>query len=272
MEGGSEARRLRRQQALDLVAIAACETHVGSTAQEVERCVQEWGPRLVDPSYDVESFRRWIAKEYPRHEVALAAYSIGRYPVTNAEYAAFVQQAGVPRPESIERGEPASHPVWGVALPEARSFARWLGEQTGLPLRLPSEAEWEHAARGPAGHRYPYGDSFDPARANTLESGIGMTTPVDRYASGVSGFGLWDLAGNVEEWTDSLYEPYPGGERIEDDLSRLLGPRYPILRGGSFARGGDLSRCARRHGAHPAPEFRYTGFRLAMDGGRGAAR
>jgi formylglycine-generating enzyme required for sulfatase activity len=72
------------------------------------------------------------------------------------------------------------------------------------------------------------------------------------------------LAGNVEEWTGDTYRPYPGGKFVVDDIYLHLGPRYRVLRGGSFALGGDLARCARRHGPHPAPVFRYRGFRIVV--------
>jgi formylglycine-generating enzyme required for sulfatase activity len=88
---------------------------------------------------------------------------------------------------------------------------------------------------------------------------------VERYPNGASEFGIFDLAGNVEEWTADLYAPYPGGVFIHDDLSRCNGSLYRVLRGGSFARGGDLARCARRHGPFPAAVFRYRGFRIAVD-------
>jgi formylglycine-generating enzyme required for sulfatase activity len=132
------------------------------------------------------------------------------------------------------------------------------------PCRLPTESEWEYAARGVHGPEYPFGDEFDPSRCNTVESGIGHTTPVDRYGNGVSDWGIFDLPGNVEEWTSDLYAPYPGGEFVHDDLSEQTGGTYPVLRGGSFARGGDLARCARRHGPLPAASGRYRGFRVAV--------
>jgi formylglycine-generating enzyme required for sulfatase activity len=129
---------------------------------------------------------------------------------------------------------------------------------------LPTEAEWECAARGPSRSEYPFGDEFDPGKCNTIEAAIGGTTPVDRYPDGASAYGVFDLAGNVEEWTSSFNIPYPGGETVDDDLSRHLGPRYRVLRGGSFALGGDLGRCARRHGPHPGSPFRFRGFRVVV--------
>jgi formylglycine-generating enzyme required for sulfatase activity len=250
---------------VDLVPIPAGVFEMGSTAEEIEACVAAWGGQLVDPSYDVSRFRQWIRKEFPKHSVRVAAFSLGRFLVTNSEYRGFVDSTGHPPSESLLANEPGNHPVWGVTDEDAEAFLGWLSARSGLRCRLPTEAEWEYAARGRSGRQYPFGDQFDPARCNTFESGIGHTTPVDRYANGVSEFGIYDLAGNVEEWTADFYAPYPGGVFIDDDLVRVNGPRYRVLRGGSFVFGGDLARCARRHGPFPNPEFRYRGFRIAVD-------
>jgi len=245
-----------------MVRIPGGTLHMGSDMPEITACAAFWGERLVDATYDVERFRHWLMKEYPRHPVEVAPFSIGRYPVTNGEYRRFIGERGHQPPESLLRDDPADHPVWGVSHDEAVAYAAWFGARHGCEGRLPGEAEWEWAARGPSGREYPFGDQFDASRCNTLEAGIGRTTPVDRYPP--SEFGVFDLAGNVEEWTADVYAPYPGGRYIEDDLSLRLGRRYRVLRGGSFARGGDLARCARRHGPFPAPEFRFVGFRVVI--------
>ncbi|HTE84160.1 MAG TPA: SUMF1/EgtB/PvdO family nonheme iron enzyme, partial [Dehalococcoidia bacterium] len=187
----------------------------------------------------------------------------------NEEYERFARATRHPLPKSLCRSEPPDHPVWGVSYDDAQSFAGWFGGEIGRSCRLPTEGEWEYAARGRLPREYPFGELFDPACCNTIHSGIGRTTPVHRYANGVSEFGVYDLAGNVEEWTADYYAPYTGGTFVHDDLSRQLGKRYRVLRGGSFARGGDLARCARRHGPLPAPEFCYIGFRLVATSSEG---
>jgi formylglycine-generating enzyme required for sulfatase activity len=101
------------------------------------------------------------------------------------------------RPESMTARVPANHPVWGVSQEEARAYALWLSDATGRHFRLPNEEDWEHAARGPAGHEFPFGDTFDARCCNTAEAGIGHTTPVDRYASFASELGVIDLAGRT---------------------------------------------------------------------------
>ncbi len=112
------------------------------------------------------------------------------------------------------------------------AYAKWLAERTGQPWRLPSEAEWEKAARGTDGQIYPWGDTFDASRANTDEGKKGGTTPVGSYPSGASPFGALDMAGNVWEWTNTVYKPYPyvatdGRERLDSTENR-------VLRGGSW--------------------------------------
>jgi toxoflavin biosynthesis protein ToxD len=246
----------------DVIKVPAGILAMGSTQEEVEYCVTEWSHRLIDPTWS-SVFRDWISKEIPQHFVSVGALEVMRFPVRNSEYCEFLSVCkDSPMPESLAIGLPVDHPVWGVGLEQAQTFAVWRSERDGCEWRLPTEAEWEWIAAGPDNRHYPYGNDFDLNRANTTESGLKCTTPVDAYPQGASWCGVMDLAGNVEEWTSSRYAPYLGGVPIDDDLTRLVGPSYPILRGGSFELGGDLSRCKRRHGPHPGYRFRVTGFRL----------
>jgi formylglycine-generating enzyme required for sulfatase activity len=135
------------------------------------------------------------------------------------------------------------------------AYCDWLSRETGLRYRLPTEAEWEKAARGPDGRAHPWGDAFDPRRANTREAGIGETTPVGVFPEGASPYGALDMAGNVEECTGSLYRLYPGSPVQDPEEGSYL-----VTRGGCFALDGDLARCDRRHGLPFAPA---AGFRLA---------
>lgn len=248
----------------ELIAISGATFWMGSTQRQIDQAVAYWSSRLVDDRYTTAMLTCWLMKEYPAHQVALRPYSIGRFPITNSQYSVFALRMGEPMATSILLKEPDDHPVWGVGYRQAVNYCSWLSEISGVPYRLPSEAEWEFAARGPSGSEYPYGETFAAKRCNTLEGGIGHTTPVDRFADFPSEHGVVDLAGNVEEWTSDVYRRYPGGVEIKDDLARLAGGcDYHVLRGGSFARGGDLTRCARRHGPHTGPEHRYRGFRVA---------
>lgn len=152
------------------------------------------------------------------------------------------------------------HPVCGVSYEDATSFAEWFSGVMGIATRLPTEHEWEVAARGLDGRQYPWGDGFEPSRANTHEGRRENTTPVSTFQAGASIWGAMDMAGNVEEWTSSTYGPYRGGTPIHDDFG---GPGdYRVTRGGRFYSGADLARCARRHGAQPGARL---GFRLVIE-------
>jgi len=231
---------------------------IGLPADRVAAVVARWRHVGVE--------RPWIEKEVPAWPVHLDDFWLGRYPVTNLQYLFFLRatrRAG--RPGTWYLGaypwDRPSHPVSGVAAEDADEYAAWLSAQTGHPYRLPSEAEWEHAAHGFDGPEYPWGDEFDPARANTRESGIHTTTPVGVFPAGSGPFGHLDLAGNVEEYVASQYHPYPGGVPVDDHLTERLGS-YRVARGGSFARYGDLARTRRRHGAFPGPLY-PCGLRIA---------
>ena len=174
--------------------------------------------------------------ETPQHTVELLEYRIGRYPVTNLEYQAFVEASGQTPPEHWESGQMpeglSDHPVVNVSWEDAVAYCRWLSEQSGRTYRLPSEAEWEKAARGDDGRIYPWGNEWDASRANTGEAGPGNTTPVGQYSTvgGDSPYGLADMAGNVWEWTADWYQAYPESDYQSDEY----GEQYRVVRGGSF--------------------------------------
>lgn len=210
--------------------------------------------------------RSWIEKETPAHTVRLRDFWIGRYPVTNGEYRDFLDDTGHEiRPSTWLLGafpyDRGNHPVAGVRPEDADAYATWLSRRSGHPWRLPGEAEWEHAAKGPENREFPWGETFDPYAANTRETGLHITTPVGVFPTGRSPFGAFDMGGNVEEYVADTYAPYPGGPQVSDHLTETLGT-YRIARGGSFARFGDLTRTRRRHGAFPGPLY-PVGFRLA---------
>lgn len=131
----------------------------------------------------------------------LPEFFIDVRPVTNADYERFVADTGHPPPRHWTSGAPPlvlrDHPVVYVTWHDATEYASWAGK------RLPTAREWEKAARGPDGDTYPWGNEPTPAKCNSRESGVRSTTSVDRYHSGVSGYGVYDLCGNVWEWTSS---------------------------------------------------------------------
>ncbi len=241
-----------------MASVPASRVRLGLPPHEVDGVLQRWRHAGVE--------QEWIAKECPAHEVRVAAFRIALYPVTNAEYRRFLEETGATwLPTSWRFGgyppQFANHPVWTVPPQAADGYAAWLAGRTGRAFRLPTEAEWEYAASGGDGREFPWGERFGPDRANTVEHGPLTTTPIGVYPAGRSPFGVHDMAGNVEEYVADDYAPYPGGDRIDDDLARSLGG-YRIARGGSFTRFGDLCRCARRHGWYQRDIY-AMGFRLA---------
>ncbi|MCY4623757.1 MAG: SUMF1/EgtB/PvdO family nonheme iron enzyme [Chloroflexi bacterium] len=202
----------------------------------------------------------WILKETPNSEVYLPDFYIARTPITTQLWTEYAYQTGSTLQAiwAESTAEP-NHPVAGVSYEEVEAFCNWLSAVSAYEVSLPTEAQWEKAARGTDGREYPWGYEFDAARCNTREGGCGGVTPVDRFPAGASPYGVLDMAGNVEEWTSDLYQPYPGGNAVTDDLG---GPgKYRVTRGGHWEGGGDLARCARRHGAW---EHSRTGARLVL--------
>ena len=243
----------------DLVEVPAGRFLMGISEAECDRVTAEWAPLGVE--------RDWILKEVPAHDVQVDAFRIGRYPVTNEQFLEYVLDARPSdRPSSWGHGTfpigAANQPVYTVSPQEADAYCAWLSARTGRSFRLPTEAEWEYAATGGDGRQYPWGDEWEPYRANTAETGPLTTTPVGIYAEGVSPFGVHDMAGNVEEYVADNYRPYAGSPVIADDLVQTYGDDYRIARGGSFARHGDLARCARRHGWYHSAHY-AMGFRVA---------
>lgn len=250
----------------DFVSIPNGIYSVGSSKKNIMDSYNFWSSKLLD-SYQCTEFYSWLEKEYPEHKIKTNNYKISKYPVTIGlfnQYLTETKSKETPlcflNNEAIEW----NNPVWGVSLNSVNLFCKWLSDKIKQKVRLPNEFEWEIAASGTSNYEYPYGNEFDPSKANSIESGIEKITPVDFFPNGSSEFGVFDMAGNVEEWTNSQYYPYPGGKVIKDDLFNTVGENYPILRGGSFIRGGDLTRCARRHGPFPSLLYQYIGFRVVI--------
>jgi formylglycine-generating enzyme required for sulfatase activity len=221
-----------------------------------------------DPNKDSASY----GDERPQHRVKLPAYQVARFPVTVAEYACFVR-TGHAEPKSPYNqltwkaqleGRP-DHPVVNVAWPDAVAYAAWLAKQARRPWRLPSEAEWEKAARGTDGRIYPWGDAFDKSRCNTREGGRGATTPVGSYPHGASPCGAKEMVGNAWEWTSSDFTGYPytpdGGRETSPN------PGNKVRRGGSWNYDAKLARVAFRGAGQPVNYDNYYGFRLVLAAG-----
>lgn len=207
-----------------------------------------------------------FSSERPAHRVRLSPYWIGRTEVTNSMYRRFLAETG--HPPTVLAGEERfnadDQPVVGVDWSDAAAYCAWAGG------RLPTEAEWEFAARGTDGRPYPWGaEPPQPGRAVFDRDFLkGQAAPAGSTPGDVSPFGVLDLAGNVSEWCADWAAPYPA-----DGPEPLLDPKGPstgtlrVRRGGSYMSSGPGLRATERYFTPPAPLLnrRYVGFRLAMD-------
>jgi formylglycine-generating enzyme required for sulfatase activity len=262
---------------------------------EMALCWVPAGPFWLgsDPKHD----RMAGEDETPVTRIDLSGYYIGRYPVSNAQFAEFVAAGGYcmerlwrearhvgvwnegrvqARNDDAGRNAPydfgapfnlPNHPVVGVTWHEALAFVRWLSgrwrDQGRLPggfeVTLPTEAQWEKAARGDRDQRaYPWGDAFEPSWCNSYELGIGTTTPVGTFPSGASPYGVLDMSGNVWEWCLTKWR---------DDYSSPVddspkGNEARVLRGGAFGDSAGFVRCTSRSGLNPDLRLRNYGFRV----------
>jgi hypothetical protein len=242
-------------------------------------CYVPAGPFIMGDDKSIEK------DEKPAHEVTLAAFYMGKYPVTNADYKRYMDD--LKRAFDIPGGKD-QHPVVSVSWYDARDYTAWAA------MRLPTEAQWEKAAsweesdrgierlrdRGivqrlkssvlKAGEKaagkkrvYPWGDEFDKSKCNTSDSNIGTTTPVGAYSpQGDSAYGCADMTGNVCEWTSSLKRDYP--YRAEDGREDQSSSDPRVLRGGAFDLDEWCARCASRDRLLPDFRLGYLGVRLVV--------
>ena len=203
------------------------------------------------------------ADEAQPHRVKVKPFYLGVTAVTNAQYARFLKATGH-RPPLYWRDKTLNapnQPVVGVTWEDAVAFCQWLTKVSGVLYRLPTEQEWERAARGTAGLRYPWGNEWDEKRANTQEAGHGMTTPVGQYSpDGDSPEGCADMVGNVWEWTDSPFEPYAGSSYQDE----YYGQGLKVFRGGSYYDDKTTARAACRDGNVIHYRDRNNGFRVVV--------
>ncbi len=283
----------------EMVLVPEGKFLMGSTEDDVKK--------LLELDSNVEASRFDV--EVPQREVYLSAYLIDKCPVTNADYKKFIESGGykqrdcwskvgwdyISQIKPLDSGNLDSTmggeddcPVTNISWYEAEAFAKYVGK------RLPTEAEWEKAARGTDGKVYPWGNEFDKAKLNCSEARIEKTTPVVKYVQGRSEYGCFDMAGNVWEWTadwfDSQYyrsapdrDPQGPGKAEDDpffgrpeDVGTSIYEFEPpeeggdtlsdcrVLRGGSWSGGGVVHiRCANRDYDEPDYRNETIGFRCA---------
>jgi formylglycine-generating enzyme required for sulfatase activity len=214
--------------------------------------------KIIDKSAD--------DNEQPQHTVNLLEYYISKTPVTNAQYASFTAAIDHHAPYHWKRGQPPGgkedHPAVVVSWHDAMAYCEWLAVITGKAYRLPTEAEWEKAARGADGRIYPWGNQWDPKRCNSQEGGPGRTTAVGQYSpQWDSLYGCVDMVGNVWEWCHSSYKSYPYDPDDDREDPEARGDR--VLRGGAFATQRPV-RCAARRGNPQINRYYDIGFRVCV--------
>ncbi len=253
-----------------MVYVPAGEFEMGSTDAGVDAAVE-----LCRQYYDICN-HSYYALESPQHAVMLDGFWMDRTEITNAQYQQCVDAGVCQSPGVCDRGEPpprttpeANHPVVCVTWYEAQTYCEWVG------ARLPTEAEWEYAARGPDGNVYPWGNTFDGTlsnycdvncdkpRANTaVDDGYAQSAPVGSYPRGASWCGALDLAGNVSEWTADWLGDYPSTSQVNP-----TGPETgyeKVIRGGGWHYHQASLRGVARAKIEPDRRYNPMGFRCAI--------
>lgn len=205
--------------------------------------------------------------EMPQHLVHLDEYWIGKYPVTNGQYQACVLDIGCRKPDHWQGGQippgKKQHPVVNVFWDDAVAFCRWVGQVAGMSVRLPTEAEWEKAARGTDGRWYPWGNEPPDATRCNFGRNMANTTPTGKYSPrGDSPCGCADMAGNVWEWVVDWYAPYRAGRQVNPTGPASGAGR--VLRGGAFNYPTRGVRCAYRDWYNPRYRSYFIGFRVIV--------
>lgn len=201
-----------------------------------------------------------LAIERPQTKLALDEYLIGRYDVTNAQYEVFMRATG--KPWTMPAGK-AQHPVVNLTWKDAIAFCVWLSQITRRQVQLPTEAQWEKAARGTDGRKFPWGnDEPDPKRLN-FNNNVRDTTVVGLYSpQSDSPYGAADMAGNVRNWTSSLLRAYP--YRADDGRENQQADEWRAVRGGGFIVGSRGVRSAGRESYSPTGKYDSIGLRVVM--------
>lgn len=246
------------------VLISAGPFLMGSSEAEAQRILEIAGPGRQE----------YLSWQMPQHRVWLSAYYIGKYPVTNAEYAVFIRETDAPAPRCWSDPAPPTgeedHPVGAIRWQDACDYCAWLAAASGKPYRLPTEAEWEKAARGTDGRFYPWGDDWDPQRLNSREAGPGKLMAVGSYSpQGDSPYGVAEMAGGLWEWVSDWFDPlaYRDRQDIRDPKGPATGTMH-ILRGGAFNLDGLLLANVSVRDTHEGTNVAEDdGFRVALSAG-----
>jgi formylglycine-generating enzyme required for sulfatase activity len=239
----------------DMILVPAGEFLMGSTNDDIDQA-QSWSGKS----------RHEFEDEFPQHSVHLDAYYVDRFEVTNAQFEAFVNATSY-RTTAEDKGELSTwlaayapgmenYPVVWVSWYDADAYCKWAGK------RLPTEAEWEKAARGNLGRIFPWGDEWNSEKANSGETGYGHTMPVGSFPTGFSYYGARDMAGNVWEWVADWWDPnYYSVSGTRNPQGPLTPTQNKVLRGGAFGNARWQLRAAHRHTSGPDGYARDHSFR-----------
>jgi len=273
----------------EFIPLPGSEFWMGSTDEEAAQI-------------ETKTYRYWARRELPRHRVSVDGFAMAKVPTTNAMFARFVEANGYAdmewwrdtpkefwrhpgqvkewfgyvrtRPHfwDDERVNGGNQPVVGISWYEAVAYCRWLTAtlNDGYCYRLPTEAEWEYAARGKEGRRFAWGDEWVTGRANTQELALESTTPVGLFPDGATPEGFLDLTGNVLEWCSDWYDWTEYARRAGNVVWNPTGPDRggsKVLRGGSFGYDASWARCACRDNIDPGIYGKY-GFRVVRSSPR----
>ncbi|MBI5197073.1 MAG: formylglycine-generating enzyme family protein [Nitrospirae bacterium] len=224
---------------------------LGSDKEDKEKRAVEFG-----------SIKPWYLDEHPQQKIVVQAFYIDQYEVTNAQYLRFIQTTEYFPPTEWDNGvlPPGreSYPVTGVTWYDTGHYCQWLGK------RLPTEMEWEKAARGTDGREFPWGNTFDKKKAQTGYADVKDAVPVGSFEAGKSPYGIYDMAGNTWEWTQDWYQAYPNSSYTD----ARFGEKFKVIRGGGWGGIGHYAlemyyRSAYRFFADPRASFNDVGFRCA---------
>lgn len=243
------------QDGIVMVYVPAGEFMMGQTDEEKKWLIDQIGEK------DYNSF---YSNETPLHKVYLDGYWMGKYQVTFAQYDRYCDETKIERPDDEGWGR-ENRPVINVSWDETAAYCEWLSQQTGLQFKLPTEAQWEKAARGNDQRKYPWGSPEPDKDLANFSLNVGKTTPVGSYSTGASPYGLLDMAGNVWEWCGDWYE---AGYYKNSPLKNPVGPDSGsdrVIRGGSWGNYAGYLRCANRYDYGPSYRSSYLGFRLRQD-------
>ncbi len=248
--GSPETQSAYRRAALPgMVYIPAGEFIMGTDQAKEKKYPDSYG--FIKPPYENET---------PQRKISIKGFYIDKTEVTVAAYGRFLESTRRSPPkgwDKIDLEQWKDYPVVHISWDDAAAYARWVDK------RLPSEAEWEYAARGPDGMRFPWGNEFRQDKTNASQKGM---LPVGAIPTDESPHGVLDMAGNVSEWVADYYRPYPGNEYPDKDYNK----GYRVIRGGSYGGPGHYfmeyyMRCSIRSFAAVSKTHPEVGFRCAKD-------